>query len=281
MPLTMQGMTVWGFSLQRVYDAILYCFYNAVPILLPRLTYILDDWYYILLGLFLLVVLTKTRKVFYTSLVQREAHNIQNSMRKKTLRFCSMLTIFSLGIVTSYMLCTSAWYAYPRYFAPLFLIGIPIFVFFIINILTLIDETISIVLIISYFFQACLIMAGLYTGDYGKSVPYKEQIPLIMKNVPNEERVAATYSAVLGYFRDNVLSLDHKENIEAKRAYYKNDIYSYIKKENIAWICDTPQLVNYLLGKSGNEKYKWRIVDRMGSVCLYHYEGENSNGRNK
>ena len=77
--------------------------------------------------------------------------------------------------------------------------------------------------------------------------------------------MGAGQSGTIGYFRDNVVNLDGKVNIDA--IIYRNNMQEYLRRQNIIWYCDWD---SKYLGVNP-EMNGWFIVEKKGAFTLYHF----------
>jgi hypothetical protein len=100
------------------------------------------------------------------------------------------------------------------------------------------------------------------------NIMYTHQLRMVMENVPPGDRVAALQSGTLGFFRDGVVNLDGKVNADALA--YRQDIWSYLDRENVRWICDWPGLLRSYFG-GRPEQHGWEVLlaEEQGKFVLY------------
>ncbi len=191
-----------------------------------------------------------------------------NSSKNKRFKvFLLTLTFFSISLIVWYTISNWAVYFYPRYFMPLSIVSV-----FILSLALL--KTILINRKAKYFFSVIFpimsisfIFIVLFKIGIKGSGFLNNQLPLIEKNVPITEQVAAGQTGTIGYFIDKVVNLDGKVNYEA--LHYRNNMWEYLDKKNITWFCDWKIGVENFLGKIP-ENRGWLFVEQRGNFLLYH-----------
>jgi hypothetical protein len=98
---------------------------------------------------------------------------------------------------------------------------------------------------------------------------YRDQLPVVRSLVPPDDQVAAGQSGTLGYFRDHVVNLDGKVNIDALRR--RDDMAAYLSEMDVHWLCDWPNYVKQYLGPDP-ESTGWKLAGRRGNFRCYHRE---------
>ncbi len=102
---------------------------------------------------------------------------------------------------------------------------------------------------------------------------------LAREYVPAGERVAAGQTGTLGYFRDDVVNLDGKVNVEALK--YQTHMWDYLREQNIRYFIDWPHYANKYLGVPigandvpAAEHNGWRRVAERNYFYVYEYVGD-------
>jgi hypothetical protein len=98
------------------------------------------------------------------------------------------------------------------------------------------------------------------------NVMYTDQLSLVSDRVPPGECVGALQSGTLGYFRDCVLNLDGKINLDALRR--RREIWSYLDERKVRWLCDWPSLFRFYFGSRPDEN-GWEAVATRNKFVLY------------
>jgi hypothetical protein len=93
---------------------------------------------------------------------------------------------------------------------------------------------------------------------------YDQQLSLIEQHVPAGEMVAAFQSGTIGYFRDGVVNLDGKVNVEAHRERERGNLRGYLVQRGVRWYCDQGA------GFYDETADEWTVVARQGGFVLCH-----------
>ena len=91
---------------------------------------------------------------------------------------------------------------------------------------------------------------------------YDHQLALIEEHVPAGETVAAFQSGTIGYFRDGVVNLDGKVNVEAQREQERQNLRGYLVRRGVRWYCDQGT------GFYDERADEWTVVARQGGFVL-------------
>ena len=91
---------------------------------------------------------------------------------------------------------------------------------------------------------------------------YDHQLALVEAHVPAGELVSAFQSGTLGYFRDGVVNLDGKVNVEAQRESERDNLRGYLVRRAVRWYCDQG------VGFYDERADEWTVVARQGGFVL-------------
>lgn len=222
---------------------------------------VINGWTGVIIRLIMLGGILYFIRKFYQS-----AH-LSGNPRSKI--FLTSLVISLIIITGWYLFTTWAIYFYARYFILILIPGTVLMAYFF-KILSdkkkiIFASFISLIFILSVIFISMMYFKSGYSG----STFLTEQLPLVKKNVPETEIVAAAQTGTLGFFRSNVVNLDGKVNADAIR--YRNNMTDYLNLRKINWFCDWRMGVDRFLGKNPESK-GWRLVDSSKFFLLYHKE---------
>ncbi len=194
----------------------------------------------------------------------------ERAQRTATFGACALAT--GLALVVWYTLTFEATHFYPRYFAPISLVTVPLLGYVVVE-FSKREPTAVLGLVILFGAVSITVTWLLAFGHLAMNSPmYTAQLPLVREHVPEGQVVAAGQSGTLGYFRDNVLNLDGKVNPEALR--YQRRMHEYLQTRDVRWLCDWDSYVRAYLGDTP-EGRRWRLIAENGFL-LYHYESEGA-----
>lgn len=221
-------------------------------------------------GDLLRLVLLVTTGAIALAILRSERCPEVTDRRKNALEFGGCLGCAVVLLVIVYALGSLCTYFYARYFAPMILLTT-----FALGYVLLCAEQkihgffagVTALLAICLICYIALIHAGKISSAAGQSLPYRDQLSLVVKFVPDEEYVAARQSGTLGYFRDRVVNLDGKVNYEAFRLGNDSFLVSrYLRQRAIRWYCDQEPP----LSGEAAAKEPWTSVDRQGTYTLFY-----------
>jgi hypothetical protein len=220
---------------------------------------------------------------------RRDFHDTPTSPReaemiRRSFEFAACFALALAALVVYYALSFTAYWFFYRYFAPAAL-----FAFVIAPVLWARLATgpttracrlasVALVAVLAAQIVSLAILAQSGRGIGGNTV-YHDQIALVRQHVPDSEPVAAGQTGTLGYFRDRVVNLDGKVNVEALK--YQSHMWDYLRERNIKWFVDWPHYANKYLGVPigegdvpAAEHNGWRRVAERNYFYLYEYVGE-------
>lgn len=195
---------------------------------------------------------------------------------KQTINFSGCFLAFNATLVLWYVGSSAAAHFYVRYFAPLMVLSTWILG----SCLAAVQVTKSrrFARIVGpaslvFIFPVILMTSMWHTGWGSLGNPmYTQQIPLVLRLVPETDYVAAGQSGTLGYFRSKVVNLDGKVNSEALR--YQDHMRDYLAERKIRWFCDRLSIVHQYLGPNP-EADGWELRGEEGGFLLYHFKGSS------
>jgi hypothetical protein len=169
------------------------------------------------------------------------------------LRRTYPLILFSVVLVFAYIWKVSAFWFFPRYFAPIFyviIIYLSVSLFIAFNLMVPKNGRIRSVLavaVVSSFLFFFFKTGPIYTRGFGSV--YSEVIPHIQNTYRPTDKFGAFQSGLFGYFLDvTVVNLDGVVNPEAFAYTEQGQIREYIMKEEIDFIVDWDVLIVSALG---------------------------------
>ncbi len=180
-----------------------------------------------------------------------------------TLRMGGILLLSTFVLTLYYLFFFGAAHFYGRYLSPYMLLAIPLAV------VALAGQRFH-----SRWYYAIIVPVGIFGlvsiigWDFQvwvRKSPFPDQVQLVQTNVPVSEEVSAGQSGTLGYFRDHVVNLDGKVNVEA--LHYLNNSLEYLRRRDIHWYCDWE---SGYLGLHPVEN-GWTVVATRGRFLLYHH----------
>lgn len=208
----------------------------------------------------------------------------ENLRVHRTLEFAACFALALIGLILYYALSFTAYWFFYRYFAPAAL-----FAFVIAPILwarlatgptTPACRLASIGLVSALTVQIMVLAVLSQSGrGIGGNTVYHDQVALAREYVPAGERVAAGQTGTLGYFRERVVNLDGKVNVEALK--YQTHMWDYLREKNIRYFIDWPHYANKYLGVPigandvpAAEHNGWRRIAERNYFYVYEYVGD-------
>ena len=188
----------------------------------------------------------------------------------RTVRFSGLILAACAALALWYWASSVAIWFYARYLAPLLLVSVAGTACFLMSRDRFRGGVLRVVAVL------VVLMAAATTGIYqtgrglGGNPMYRHQLPLVRKNVPEGEVVAALQTGTLGYFREAVLNLDGKVNDQALA--YRNRLLEYLDLSDVDWFCDSIPAVKYVLGPVPEEN-GFSLVSEDGEFALYARSG--------
>jgi hypothetical protein len=155
-----------------------------------------------------------------------------------------------------YGMTSRAWWMYPRYAAPVVIVSVPALA------LTLLRagqrRTAAVALTVVMAGWVSVVAARyLPASAWIRTRTHHTQVELANRVVPANEKIGATQTGTLGYFRDGVVNLDGKVNEQALRR--RGDLERYCREERIHWLVDgTPLLYQFVF--RGTLQPGWSLV---------------------
>ncbi|MBT8492717.1 MAG: hypothetical protein KJO07_06625 [Deltaproteobacteria bacterium] len=186
--------------------------------------------------------------------------------------FGSAVALGAALLALWYAATSMAIHFYPRYLAPLALVGVMMLVFVLGPWLAR-RRLIVLVVIAAPCLGAVVIS---HTGKFSGNPRYSEQLPLVEAYVPPGDWVGAGQSGTLGYFRNKVLNLDGKVNAEALD--HRGSVDGYLRTQGVRWFCDDAAYTERLLGPDPPAQ-GWEVVAARGRFTLYRRVDEHEAGR--
>jgi hypothetical protein len=259
-----RAQQAWAFSLERIRFAFIGVLSDLVPWLfafrgvnLVRLA---------LVSLALFFIWKKRRAVARFLYGQESLH--QRARRAVLFGLCQFAATSIL--VVWYTLSSFATWHYARYFSPFFLPAtLLLAALFLYASERLPQILIKALMVMGIIWPAWM----LYAHNPPNPNEMFEQLELVEKYVPQGEEVGAEQSGTLGFFRDRVVNLDGKVNVEAlqyRRAGPEgNSIWKYLETRRIKWFCDWPAFALRNLGETP-AAHGWTVLAASEHFVLYY-----------
>jgi hypothetical protein len=192
-----------------------------------------------------------------------------------------LLAASAIALVVYYIFVFGSYWFYYRYFMPL---ALPAYLFGPILAARAISDggmrrRFAVAIVTAIGVQGLVLPSLAFNGiTFNPNAVYFEQVDLVRRYVPPNEKVAAGQSGTLGFFRDNVVNTDGKVNLAALA--YRGHIWDLLARDGVRWFADWPYYVNRHLGvpldpttgvpvKSGNG---WSFVAEYAGFYLYRAE---------
>jgi hypothetical protein len=193
-----------------------------------------------------------------------------------------LLVASAVALVVYYVFFFGSYWFYYRYFMPL---ALPAYLFGPILAARAIagggkHRRAAIAVVAAIGVQGLALPSLAFNGiTFNPNAVYFEQVDLVRRYVPAEDKVAAGQSGTLGFFRDKVVNTDGKVNLAALA--FRGHIWDLLARDGVRWYADWPYYVNRHLGvpldpktglplKSGNG---WNFVAEYAGFYLYRAEG--------
>ncbi len=262
MPTSGQAQQLFKLDAYRIFNAA-HSVLADFEIFTTKISSIMAEQMILIMRLIFLAIIF----IFILPLLQLIKIQQSNEHTRKFKHIFLLLFVFSFVLVIWYSISNWAVYFYPRYFMPIVPVSVLILSLALMKIIILnkklksIFTTLFAVAAISF-----LLIIQLKIGIHGSGF-LNNQLPLIEKHVPKNEKVAAGQTGTIGYFLDNVVNLDGKVNYKALK--YRIHMWDYLDKNKIPWFCDWQMGVNNFLGNPP-EKRGWIFVEKKGDFLLYH-----------
>ncbi|NWF50133.1 MAG: hypothetical protein HXY49_06300 [Ignavibacteriaceae bacterium] len=258
MPTSGRAQQEWAFSLIRFYHS-LTGFFN---LLIPSIPFVYAQYLGIgveiiiqILTIILLLHLTlNSLKVFKSNFV-----SVEKLLQNKIFTAAAGILISNVMLIIWYSLSSYAIWFYTRYFASALIPGSAFISF--LSIIYFREKFIYVFLLALITIQTALIFTWSFNTSSSASGFFNNQLSLVEKYVPENERVAAFQSGTLGFFRNNVVNLDGKVNSDI--FLYNGNIEKYLNDKKINWICDSE------LNKLQFIQQDWEMIDFIGGFELY------------
>jgi hypothetical protein len=190
----------------------------------------------------------------------------QTQALERTFEFGGCLLVATLVLVVWYVLSSWATHFYSRYFCAITLISALVTGFLLSQVCERIPKmapAIAVGLTVPILLAIGLAYSGRVLAG---NTMYSQQLQLVREHVPTAEWVGAGQSGTLGYFRDHTLNLDGKVNAEA--LLYQNNMWVFLEKRSVRWLCDWPGYATRYLGPEP-PVHGWRLVATKGDFQLY------------
>lgn len=173
-----------------------------------------------------------------------------------------------LGWMLFYGISSDAWYFYSRYLIPLSIPALGALGLWINAIFRRFWIFRAFVTPL-FIFPSVILTWMMFKGSaIGGNPHYRQQLPLILQNVPEGERVGAPQSGTIGFFRDGIVNLDGKVNREAMKAGSEGKVGDYLISNHVRWFCDNEEQAAAYLGWPDQPSSGWVLVDRKGDFVL-------------
>ncbi len=172
-------------------------------------------------------------------------------------------------LIVWYTLYSHATYFYGRYLAPIMLVATVGGIWLLFGAICTRRAFIPVGIAAVLSLVAVAVFCAL---DVGKLFPgnsmLTQQVALVESRVPSSATVAAGQSGTLSYYRDGVINLDGKSNIDVLSR--QNDIPAYLAALKVQWVCDWPAYVHRYLGVHPSI-IGWHLVAAKGEFELWHH----------
>ena len=172
------------------------------------------------------------------------------------------------GLIVWYPLYSFAYYFYARYLAPLTLVAVVGAVWLLLRAIGSRSVAVPVGIAAVLSIAAVVLFAALDIGKVPGNLMLTQQVSLVESLVPSGAAVAAGQSGTLSYFRDGVVNLDGKSNIDALS--HAGDIPQYLESLGVRWICDEPGYLQRYLG-TNPAAIGWHLVAVRGDFQLWHH----------
>lgn len=196
-----------------------------------------------------------------------------------------LLVASAAALVVYYVFFFGSYWFYYRYFMPL---ALPAYLFGPILAARAIagggkHRRAAVAIVAAIGVQGLTLPSLAFNGiTFNPNAVYFEQVDLVRRYVPPDDKVAAGQSGTLGFFRDKVVNTDGKVNLAALA--FRGHIWDLLARDGVRWYVDWPYYVNRHLGvpldpatglplKSGNG---WNFVAEYAGFYLYRAEGTGS-----
>lgn len=262
MPTSGHAEHAWGLSILRITEIVQAIGTDAMP-----WTYLSQEapfWATIMRILAATAIITVCLRLAHTS-----ANVTSGGTSGRAGSFGRIIVAVAGTLVIWYILYSSATYFYARYLAPLTLVAVVGGTWLLFRAIDgrSVATLIGIGLGLS---AAAVVVYGAY--DVGNlfpgNMPLTRQLSLVNSWVPAGTAVAAGQSGTLSYFRDDVVNLDGKSNIDALA--HSSDIPEYLNSLRVRWICDEPRYIHVYLGANPTV-FGWHLVATKGGFELWRH----------
>jgi hypothetical protein len=174
----------------------------------------------------------------------------------RSVRVAALFLVNAAIFSTWYGITSRAWWMYPRYAAPIVIVSVPALAL----VLLRAGQRRTRVVVLSLLIVGWVsVVAARYlpATAWIRTRTHHTQVELANRVVPANERIGATQTGTLGYFREGVVNLDGKVNEEALRR--RSDLERYCHEEGIRWLVDgTPLLYQFVF--RGTLPRGWSLV---------------------
>ena len=168
-----------------------------------------------------------------------------------------------------YILYSSATYFYARYLAPLTLVAVVGGTWLLLRAIGSRSAAVPVGVAAVLSVAAIVVFSALDIGKlFPGNVMLTQQVPLVESQVPPGAAVAAGQSGKLSYFRDGVVNLDGKSNVDALA--HAGHMSEYLDSLGVRWICDWPGYIHSYLG-TNPPAIGWHKVATRGEFELWHH----------
>ena len=167
-----------------------------------------------------------------------------------------------------YILYSFATYFYARYLAPLTMVAVVGGTWLLFRAIGSRSAAVPVGIAAVLSVVGIAVFCALDIVKFPGNVMLTQQVSLVESRVPPGSAVAAGQSGTLSYFRDGVVNLDGKSNINALA--HAGHIPQYLDSLKVQWICDWPSYIHRYLG-ANPAAIGWHLVATRGDFELWHH----------
>ncbi len=246
------------------FDRLVYMFEAICEVLTPFFYF--GQWEGVWSTLFRLILITFVITLCVSFFRKR---NETDGFTKRSYQFAKFLAATYCILIIWYLSNSVATWFYPRYLAPLSLLAVMATVLVIDNL----SKPLRVYCVSTILVLSLQIPLFIYWHHSDKvfrgSMYYNDELKLVQANVPVGVKIGAHESGTLGYFRDGVLNLDGKVNIEVIKK--STDLSNYLDQKGIEWLVTRAKLT-----KSKVDRGWVKVASKQGSEVWYLYHKSNS-----